>query len=193
MDRTRGSFYWPLILVALMAPLALGQTVDSRLRELTAKLPRHTTAAPSTARRLGEAIDQTRTTLMKLEAQVAAGADRSGVSAALSDERRKLLVLDEAYQAEFARIESTLRRAGLTQKELDKRVAIWHDFTAHYRQRMDASLAEFDRLSRGSASRQEIAALRAGLGAPALSPNRQQLPSAPSTSARLNLPSRQAD
>jgi RHS repeat-associated protein len=130
---------------------------------------------------------------MKLEAQVAAGADRSGVSAALSDERRKLLVVDEAYQAEFARIESTLRRAGLTQKELDKRVAIWHDFTAHYRQRMDASLAEFDRLSRGSASRQEIAALRAGLGAPALSPNRQQLPSAPSTSARLNLPPRQAD
>src|ERR1035438_8431792 len=90
--RPRGSFCFGAILVALAAPLALGQTVDSRLRELAAKLPPHRTAEPSTAQRLGEGIDQTRATLAQLEAQLAAGADASGISAALRDERRKLLV-----------------------------------------------------------------------------------------------------
>lgn len=179
-------------LVALMAPLAFGQTVDSRLRELTSKLASHKTAEPSTAQRLGQGIDQTRATLAQLEAKLAAGATGSAISAALGDEHRKLLVLDEAYQVEFARIEDTLRGAGLSDKDLTEKLAIWHDFTAHYRQRMDASLAGLDRLSRAGASPKEIAAIRAGLGEPALRPSRPY-PSPPSPPAPLNLPPQQID
>ena len=83
--RPRGSFCFGAILVALAAPLALGQTVDSRLRDLAGKLPPHRTSEPSTAKRLGEAINQTRATLAQLEAQLAAGADTSGTPATLRD------------------------------------------------------------------------------------------------------------
>jgi RHS repeat-associated protein len=177
---TRRASLW--LAVMLAAPLALGQTLDSRLDDLARKLPRHTTAAPGTAQRLGDGIEQIRATL----AQLAAG-DTSGAAGALRDERRKLLTLDEAYQAEFARIESTLRRAGLTPAELDEKLAIWRRFTSHYRQRMDASLTGFDRLSRGGASQREIAALRTGLGEPDISP-RKQPPAPPSTLPPPSLP-----
>ncbi len=133
---------------------------------------------------------QTRATLAQLESRLASGGDASGIRATLRDERRKLLVLDEAYRAEFARIDSTLRRAGLTPNELEEKLDVWRDFTAHYRQRMDASLAAFDRLSGASVpSRREIASLRAGLGEPAVF-STKPFPVPPSAVALRDFPSR---
>jgi RHS repeat-associated protein len=182
------------LLAGMFASTLCGQnvsreTLEARLGDLARKLPSHATSAPpTTAHRLGDGIQQTRATLAELEARLAAGGDTSGVRAAVGDERRKLLALDEAYQVEFARVESTLRGAGLPQPELARRLAAWRGFTANYRSRMDASLAAFDRLGSGSAtpSRQAIAALRAGLGEPTAPA--KNLPKRPSTPAPLNLP-----
>src|SRR5579872_2348141 len=183
-----------LFLVAAIS-LAAAQSLEERMGTVRGKIAERiqgsSLAAPRSAgQKLADAVDGIRATLNALETNLRGNGHSADAAGTLRDERRKLLALDEAYQAEFARIEFTLRRAGLAQVELDRKLAIWHDFTAHYRQRMDVSLAGFERLSRGSPSQREIAALRASLGETSRPPKR--LPAPPQESTPFNLPHPQA-
>jgi RHS repeat-associated protein len=55
-------------------------------------------------------------------------------------ERENLAGLDREFQAEFQRVETTLRGAGLAPEALAQKLAAWTSFTGHYRARMTAAL-----------------------------------------------------
>src|SRR5208283_4168122 len=103
-------------------------------RRLSGRLSRNEPV--SAGQRLGAGLDETRAALLKLEQE-----GSRDISGSLREERRKLALIDEGYQAEFARVESTLRGAGLPSQALSEKLSAWRDFTGHYRQRMDATLA----------------------------------------------------
>ncbi len=133
------------------------------------------------AKRLGAALDQTRTNLAKMETRLKRGDSAAGMAATLREERQKLAVLDEAYQTEFRNVETKLRRANLPADVLAERLAGWRDFTANYRTRMAATDAGFDQLSGKSSIHDfEIAKLRESLGtaaAPRMSGVTDRVPS----------------
>ena len=170
-----GAIIRRLVLLAVLASAASAQSTDARIanlsRQMSAKLQPN--RVPSVGERLGDALDQTRTNLGKITSRLRQGDRSVDVAAALREERGKLAVLDEAYQTEFASIESKLRRAHLPASLLSEKLAAWHGFTANYRQRMAASEASFDRVSRDAAAHDanwaqgEIAKLVAGLGSSA--------------------------
>jgi RHS repeat-associated protein len=142
----------PVFLLAVATTLAPAQ----------ANLP--TSARPlSAGERLSGVLDQIRANLRQLE-QAGSG----DIRPALREERGKLVLADEAYQAEFSRIESRLRQVGLPPDALTEKFAAWHNFTSYYRQRMDAVLAGFDRPG-------DLAALRASLGPEATTRRRNGL------------------
>ena len=92
------------------------QSIDSRLGELSRKI-HQPSPSPTSGERLGSALDQTRATLRQLER-----ASSADISPVLREQRQKLALLDEAYRAEFARIESTLRSAGLSPEALAEKL-----------------------------------------------------------------------
>ena len=144
------------LLAGIFASTLCGQnvsreTLEARLGDLARKLPSQATSAPpSTAHRLGEGIQQTRATLTRLEARLAVG-DASRIPAALRDEHRKLVPSMRPTRSN-SRASSPPCAARAYQPELTGELAVWSRFTAHYRSRMDASLAAFDRLGNGSAT-----------------------------------------
>ena len=164
-----------LELLVIVAVTSLAQSTDARIGSLSRQVSPRILAnrVPSVGERLGDALDQTRANLAKIENRLQEGPPSFDVAAALHEERQKLAVLDEAYQREFATIESKLRRAGLTPRELAPPHAARGDFTAHYKKTKAGSQAGVDLLSREAANhdaawvRAEVAKLRVGLGAAA--------------------------
>src|ERR1700683_5067104 len=110
-----GAIIRRLVLLAVLASAASAQSTDARIanlsRQMAGKLQPN--RVPSVGERLGAALDQTRTNLAKIASRLLQGDSSIDASAALREERGKLAVLDEAYQTEFASIESKLRRAHL--------------------------------------------------------------------------------
>jgi RHS repeat-associated protein len=127
------------IFLLLAAALDPARAADLWLVELKSKLAQRQSLAPGAGARLGGALAESRARL----SAAAAGGD-AGVRA----EREKLASLDREFEAEFQRVEATLRGAGLSPVALGEKLAAWRGFTAHYRARMDAAL---DALARGDA------------------------------------------
>ena len=160
---------------------SLGTRQNSRLVELSHNVAPHIqdNRVPSPGERLGAALDQTRSTLASLENRIRQGDKAVDAAGVVSEEQKKLAVLDEAYQTEFADIESKMRKAGLPAAVLAQKLAAWHDFTANYRRRMDATQAGFEKVRTQAAGRDarsllaELANLRESMGAASTTPQNQ--------------------
>jgi transglutaminase-like putative cysteine protease len=152
--------------IAIMVSALQAQSLENRIAKIRELVPpkMRPERIPSAGERLNAVLDQTRTRLRTISSDPAVAA------VTIQEERSKLAVLNEAYETAFSSIEAKLRRANLPQPVLTERLAKWHTFTANYRKRMAASLADFDRVSQAAGGhdsywvRSEAEKLRAGLG-----------------------------
>ncbi len=111
-------------------------------------------------------MDEIRSALSGLERDpVMPGAQRI-----LQAQRAKLLLLDEAYRAEFTRVDSILRGGGMPPDELETRLARWRNFTAEYRSRMRGVSGQLDSLAHASLTKSAIAAVLRSFGDSAIAP-----------------------